>query len=468
MIQRSREDMREPVPGPMLASVCKEHENGCERLEKLRNAYKNERSILHHARRNNMPNTRLAHGFARYISTMAAGYLIGKPVAYSAPENQEKALKAIQDAYTRCNVDSVDAELAKDASVFGRGVELVYADENAEPRTTSLEPESAFVVYDTSARAKPMFAVYRQQHVRMDGEKMGYDVTVYTDRNAWSYSVQGTEELMEAQPTAQEPHYFGGVPMVEYWNSEDESGDFEQVDGLIDAYDTLQSDRVNDKSQFVEALLVLTGATMDAERDEEGNVTRTPAEQIREDGILDLPEGATAQYLSRVLSESDVEVLRAAIAEDIHKFSMVPDLTDEHFAGNSSGVAMRYKLLGFEQLMQIKERWFREALRERLRLFAEFLRTKGAPALDVESVRMQFTRSLPVNELETAQMVRTLQGIVPDEQLIAQVPFVEDPAAAAEEMRKAAQESSEREARLYALRPEREPDEWERKEPGEE
>ena len=70
-----------------------------------------------------------------------------------------------------------------------------------------------------------------------------------------------------------------------------------------------------------------------------------------------------------------------------------------------------------------------------MRLFGYFLAVKGAPALDAERVRMVFTRALPVNELETAQMVQALNGIVPAEILLAQVPFVEDAQAAAEKMK---------------------------------
>jgi len=110
-------------------------------------------------------------------------------------------------------------------------------------------------------------------------------------------------------------------------------------------------------------------------------------------------------------------VLKNALKADIHKMSMVPDLTDEQFAGNTSGVAMRYKLLGLEQLTRIKERWFREALRERLRAYAHFLVCRGGMHLDAEKVRMVFTRSLPVNELEEAQTLSELSGILPAQEL---------------------------------------------------
>ena len=128
---------------------------------------------------------------------------------------------------------------------------------------------------------------------------------------------------------------------------------------------------------------------------------RTPGQQLREDKLLALPDSdARAEWLCKQLSESDAEVLKKALAADIHKLSMVPDLSDEQFGGNKSGAAMRYKLLGLEQLTGIKERWFREALRQRLRLFANFLAVRGAPKLDAEAVRMVFKRSILVEKSE--------------------------------------------------------------------
>ena len=110
-------------------------------------------------------------------------------------------------------------------------------------------------------------------------------------------------------------------------------------------------------------------------------------------------------------------MLKNALNADIHKMCMVPDMTDANFAGNSSGVAMRYKLLGLEQLTRIKERWFREGLRQRIRLYARYLMLLGKSELDCSGVQILFVRSLPSNELEVAQTVRELSGLVDDDKL---------------------------------------------------
>lgn len=400
----------EPKP-QMVRSCVQEFLSGAQRMRDLRASYEGRHSILDRTRPKGLPNVRLVHDFPRYISTMAAGYLVGRPVVYESEEDQQPALEAVMEMYSRCAVDSVDAELARNASIFGRGVELVFADGDAQPRTVALEPERAFVVYDDTVERRPLFGVHLLPRLNELGSEVGWNTMVYTDREVLSFGGSGLGEV--GAPKARRPHFFGGVPMVEYWNGEDERGDFEGVRTLIDAYDQLQSDRVNDKSQFVDALLLLCGCTM--ETDERG---RTPGQQLREDKLLALPDSdARAEWLCKQMGEADVEVLKEALAADIHKLSMVPDLSDERFGGNFSGVAMRYKLLGLEQLTGIKERWFREALRERLKLFASFMAMRGCPKLDVQRVRMVFSRSLPVNGLEEAELLDRLRGLVDEETL---------------------------------------------------
>ena len=160
--------------------------------------------------------------------------------------------------------------------------------------------------------------------------------------------------------------------------------------------------------------MVLYGCTL--EPDEAG---RSPGRQLREDKAIALPDGdARVEWLCKQMNEADTEVLKNALNADIHKMCMVPDMTDLNFAGNSSGVAMRYKLLGLEQLTRIKERWFREGLMQRIRLYAGYLQLTGMPEMDAVDFNSLYTRALPVNELEIAQTISQLRGLVEDEKLL--------------------------------------------------
>ncbi|MGI6691170.1 MAG: phage portal protein [Christensenellales bacterium] len=435
MIVRDEKLIEGGITPAFLMGCLKEHEIRVSVMEKLAAAYASKPAILARQVTEGMPNNKLVHNYARYIVAVASGYLIGNPVSYEG-ENIDSLL----DAYKAARADSVDAELAKDASLYGKGVELCYADEQARPRTAALDPRSAFVVYGNDVASTPLLGVRYYSTFSMDGKVDGMEIHAYTNSMHMVYRGKDREAAAKATPEM-DAHYFDGIPIVEYWNNDDETGDFEHVMTLIDAYDILQSDRVNDKEQFVQALLVLTGVRLETEPDildEKGEVIkkgRTPAQQIRQDKMLMLPDNdATAEYLVKQLAEADVEILKDAINADIHKLAMVPDLSDENFAGNVSGVAMKYKLFGLEQLTKVKERWFEEALRERLKLFANFLAVKGQAKVDADAVDIVFRRALPANELELSQMVAALNNIVPTRTLLGQLPFVQDVDAAYDEI----------------------------------
>ena len=418
MIIREKNIIENDIPKTAEILDCiKEFLTGAERLQKLDDYYANKGKISERARKKGLPNNQLAHAYPQYIVSVASGYLVGAPVQYSA----EQDIEALTGMYRKSKMASVDSELAESASIYGVGVELLYIDEHSAIKSAKVERPSAFVVYDDTVEAKPLLGI--RWICRSKGSVKSYKVFAYTNKYIFQY--KGTDLQSLSPDGTPEQHYFDGVPLVEYWNNGKERGDFESVLPLIDAYDLLQSDRVNDKQQFVESLLVITGAR-ELEAPEDPDDTRSTAQRIREDKILAMPDGTTVSYLNKQLNEADVEVLRTSIARDIHKFSHIPDLSDENFAGNTSGVAMKYKLFGLEQLTKVKERWFEEGLRQRLGLVCSALRLKSISVPDAEDIQISFSRSLPVNEMEVAQMVRTLSGLVPEEVLLSQVPFIKD------------------------------------------
>ena len=69
---------------------------------------------------------------------------------------------------------------------------------------------------------------------------------------------------------------------------------------------------------------------------------------MKENRVLLLPDNAGAEWLTKGANNEEVESLKATIDENIHKFSMCPRMTDDNFASNASGVAMKYKLMGLE------------------------------------------------------------------------------------------------------------------------
>ena len=81
-----------------------------------------------------------------------------------------------------------------------------------------------------------------------------------------------------------------------------------------------------------------------------------------------------AEYITKDLDEEKMDVLRKVVEDDIFKISGTPNFTDRNFIGNSTGVALRFKLLSFEQKAKNKERCFNKSLFERLELYSSYIR----------------------------------------------------------------------------------------------
>lgn len=406
------------LPGmEMLKGVLQERERDLTRMRRLKRIYD-----MHHdveRRDHSTQGATMQHDFPGYIVNVASGYLLGEAVRYEGEGIEEMTL-----AFARCDVDSVDQELAEQASIYGHGVEMIYIDEASEIHSAAVDPMEAFTVYDDTVLNLPMMGIRVTPRLNELGRRDGWIVDVYGERMVAQYQGETMGSLRRTTDPA--AHNFDGVPIIEYWNNSREEGDFERVISLIDGYDGVESDRVTDKGQFTNAFLALTGASGIASGDGDGEGTDASA-HTGAGRVLALPDGsARAEWIVKPAVEADTQILARAIAQDIHKFSGIPDMSDENFAGNASGVAMEYKLFGLKQLTRRKERWFREGLKQRIRRYGEYLYIMQGARIDAEKVRIVFTRGMPVNNLELAQTLTALTGIVPTRELLEQVPFVED------------------------------------------
>ncbi len=408
MITLSREGLANSLPEADTLNLCvRQFENTLPRLHRLNRYYEGRHDILSRTRLSGLPNNRVTHAFPRYIAQVSASYLLGEPARVEGPEPQTQALRELM---LHAATDAIDVELALHQAVFGRAVSLCYEDASLRPHVCALDPRSAFVVYDDTVAQDPLFGVY------VSGAGQDRQLLVYTKSQAARFSAQG--RLLEVKP-----HPFRALPMTEYLNGTDAHGDFEDVLALIDAYDLLQADRLNDRQQFSDALLVLTGV-MGIGAGEGDN----PLERLRQEKTLALPdEHARAEWLVKTPMEKDIDILREALSQDIHKFSLTPDFTDERFAGNASGVAIQYKLFNFDNRVKLKERWFITGLRERARAFCGWLDTRRHLHLDADELAFRLTRRLPVNEPERAQTISALKDILPYSTLLFNSPLTEDP-----------------------------------------
>ena len=422
----------------LIYKLIQKHAQERQRLKKLKSYYMGEHAILKHERRNkNAPNFKTVANHAKDIADTATGYFMGNAIKYN--NTAEGDLEPLLVAFDGAEIDQVDAQNALNMSIYGRAYEYIYAKEGlTELDSTSVDPENVFLVYDDSIERKALFAVYYYEIKDDTKDATKYQAEVFT-QNLHYHIVLRDSSIGTTQNEQVEPHNLGQVPIIEYRNNHFAIGDYEQQISLIDAYNSLMGNRVNDKEQAVESILVLYGAQLADNLEDAREAMRILAEE----GLLELPTDAKADFLKNALDENATEILRKALKEDIYTFSHVPNLTDENFAGNSSGVAMEFKLLGLEMITKTKEANYKRGIRQRISIFAHYLGMQQI-ALEAHSIVPQFSRGLPKNLLELSQVINNLEGKVSLRQLISLLPFVEDPDAELEELEEEKEKNMER------------------------
>ena len=321
-----------------------------------------------------------------------------------------------------------NAELAKNASIYGVAYEMLYlSEEDNMIRFKSLNPKEVIPIFDKTVEQN-LLAVMRYYEDYDYVEDNTYTIVEVIDAtHVRRYKLNTGLSLLEEYP-----HYFSMVPVAIFKNNEDETGDFEEVISLIDAYDKMQSDSLNDFEYFVDAYLALYGFTADSE----------DVAQMKENRVLLMDEGTSAEWLIKQVNDAYVENMKNRLDKDIHKFAKCPNMSDQEFASNASGIAIKFKLLGTENLVSIKERKFKRGLQQRFELMS-MINNVLREGFDWRAIDINFTRNIPSNDTDIANMVNTLKDIVSEETLLAQIPFVEDVQAELEKLKAEREENKE-------------------------
>lgn len=413
-----------------IAQICLRHDVERGRLLRLKRYYEGKHDILNKPQRaNSAPNNKLVSNYCAYIADMSTGFFMGKPVAYSSVSENEEEVTALQEVFKYNDEAAHNMELASEASVTGEAYEMLYMDEDARIRFCSIPSEEVILVCAASLEQKILYAIRHYRVYHLDGVTYDEFVDVYDAQDVTNYFYSSGTIRIISGPV---PHYFDDVPVVPYANNKERRGDFEDVMSLVDAYDKAQSLTLDDMEDFTDAYLVLKGV---------GGTTDEDVAELRRNKVMTFEEGGGAEWLIKNLNDTYIENIKTRLQKDIHKFSSVPDMSDDSFAGNVSGVAIKYKLIGMEQVRSHKERWFKLGLQRRIELIAGMLKLKSAADIDFRDIEITFTANIPANSLEQAQIVKELYGLVSQKRLLSLLPFVTDPAEEMEELRKEQEEN---------------------------
>lgn len=413
-------------------------------FRKMERYYKGDHDIMYRQLKGedkSKPNNKVVANFAQYISDLITGYFIGEPVTYTSKKEDEKILTMVRDIAEYNDQDAVNTDLALTMSIKSKAYELMYLDSDKNIRSAAIQPDNAIMVYSTDVDPEPVLGLYFYWEQILGSDSGMLHVEAYTQTEKIVFEsdiVMEGEGIGSLQEVSRAPHFWGQVPIIEYINPA-ELGDFERTLTLIDAYNKVNSDSVNNQEYFAEAYLLLQGMSGTHPDD---------VRNMKENRTIPLAENADAKFLVKPASEADVELLKDRIVNDIHIFSNTPNLRDESFGAAIAGVALKYKMYGLEQYTALKERQFKKGLQRRIEMICYMLNMKGLGSFDYRDINVKFTRNTPQNLKELAEIVNLIGNKAPLEELLALLPFIHDPAAAALLVEEAKAEAAAQEVKV--------------------
>ena len=372
------------------------------------------------------PCSRVVTNLCKVVADTYCGYIAGKPVTYTSNDN----IDDIQEVINYNDDESENTNWLLNALIYGVGYELHWIDSDAQERYSQISPLNCVAVHAASLENE-LFYFIRWYDVSDFDDSDLLCVEVYDAHSKKTYHCHGLVGALEF--ISEEPHAFNDVPVSVFYLNEQEESIFNQAMSLNDAYNELQSSEVDDYSAFCDAYLVLVGT--DAEKEDIAS--------MKENRVLVLPEGANAQYLIKQSNDTQITNMLENIKKNIFKVTSAPDMSDENFMAQS-GVAIKYKLVGFENKASAIVTNFTKAIQRRIELICNILHLKASDTV-WRDVNINFVRNLPADLTETINLVNSLKGSVSDATLLSQIPFITDVQSEIDAVR----EQKEKEASLY-------------------
>lgn len=389
------------------------------RYKQLQDAYETDFPIFHEKTKPEWkPDNRIAVNFAKYIVDTMNGYFIGNPIKITVDGGEEAIEKYIEFLDQYNDQDDNNAELSKICSIYGKGYEMYYNDEEGNVGIIYLDPTEAFMIYDDSVLKRERYFVrlYRDEDNVLHG-------SVSDQEKVRWFTIKGKIVWNEQEQL----HYFNGVPATEYRENKECQGIFEPVMSIINAFNKAISEKANDVDYFADAYLKIIGTLLDEDE----------LKHIRSDRVINFDgdgESVIVDFLQKPNGDTTQENLLDRLQNLIFLIAMVANISDENF-GTSSGIAMAYKLQGMSNLRKTKERKFTSGMNRRYKLI--FSNPGNAMKKDDwVKLHYKFTPNVPANLLEESQIAQNLSGVVSQETQLGVLSVVDNPKAEIERIDK--------------------------------
>ena len=332
---------------------------------------------------------------ANEVVSFKVGYLCGEPIQYISRSGESSVAEQVGRLNDMMLVESKatkDKDLLEWQHIVGTAYRMVAvsADEDAESpfELYTLEPMNAFVIYSSKVGNKVLAGV----HIGTNSE--GETVySLYTDRMFF--------EVTGIGPVKVEPHALGFVPIIEYPANSARMGAFETVIPILDAINTVTSNRIDGVEQFVQSLMKFINCEIDKET----------FAALRQEGAISIKsvdgQNADVEIVTNELNQQQTQTLVDYMYQTVLTICGMPNRNGNGSSTSDTGAAslLRDGWTLAEARAKDSELMFKRSEREMLKVVLRICRTLAGMDLKLADVETKFTRRNYENIQTKAQVL---------------------------------------------------------------
>lgn len=340
---------------------------------------------------------------ANEIVSFKVGYLCGEPIQYvgrNGDESVSQAISELNEMMFSENKATQDKEVVEWQMICGTANRLVLPDmvkgeDDAPFEMYTLDPRDSFVVYSSEVGNRPMFAVkYRTD------KDLNKIMSVYTANMYWKIK---NETIIE-----EKPHSLGMIPIFEYPANNARLGAFEIVLPLLDAINTVASNRMDGIEQFVQAFIKFVNCDISVE----------DFKELKDLGAIKVKStdgnNADVDMVTNELNQMQTQTLVDYLYQTVLTICGMPNRNGGSSTSDTgSAVLLRDGWSLAEARAKDSELMFKKSENEVLKLILRIIRdTQGLSDdlynLKLKNISMQFTRRNYENVQSKSQVLTTM------------------------------------------------------------
>ena len=397
----------EELTHDQLMEYIEQHQAQVPRFNELWNQYTSRPPILDEEQKEEFkPDNRLVVNHGRKLVETFNGYFAG--ISPKLNHDDDEVSDAINDFWKRNDFGDVFAELSKLTSLYGVAYLYIWQDEEANTRVIHNSPMDMFVIKDDSIEGVTKYGV--RYNFDDEGNLSGI---VTSNDNITQFDGSGFGEITE--------HYYPIVPVIEFVENDEQQSIIRPVETLINAYNKTLSFKMNDADYFSDAYMKILGAELDLES----------IQHIKDNRIINLfgqdgTNGIDVNFLDKPDGNTSQEMLLDRIERLIFQLTIGFNPNGESYT-QASGVALDKMTLPMQNLAGTKERKFTKGLNSLMQCFTSL--PTNVPASKRDSwidIEYRFTRNIPRNLNDEAEVARALEGIISKETQLSILSAVDD------------------------------------------